>query len=905
MSVHRPQVVVALALILSATASGRAHAQSSLLDDYSAAAQLARGGQVDTACDRLAALAVEHPSSVAVHRAWGMLAVPAQRTGTVEPLLRARAERGSSDWAAQVGLAALLAARGRKAEAWRFVSGAVVAGERDPLIVPLLLDTAPGTDAALRFVDAEIAKHPRDALLAALAVRAALTAGRIVAARRTLDEALERGLEHQELSLQHAILLRAAGRERAACEEATLVGSVVGSVVGPELEVPELRVPRRVALARILIACGRTEPARRVLAALGPAVSFPGEVPLRPLARTADAEWALSREDPLGALALLDETPGLDEAPAVREYALAVRARALALLGEIPAEVREAAFEALPDGLALADRSAALAAIAGDSAPPGAALLPTLDGLAARLENEGFAERAARVRTLAAWRLADDDAPGARRELRQAQALYAGREDSAQLALAVALVEARMARRAGDPAAALRALELGRTGTAGVPGALLAAAHVEAAQAALASGDPARARGLAREGMLDVQEAARGGLQPAVEALALAGNPAERAVELAGLLFRAALALGREPREAAGTFVHNLGRAARSWSLLEAPWPDDLAKLAPSIPRGGCAVFAALGEGAPALAVGFGGEFEVSTPGAAFGAAPCAGASTIYWAGPAPAEGGLAPAPGDRRLLLRWISPVPQGEGFPASLPDDGDEPAPAVGPGPERPLRRLVERLAGASPSQDGEAAPVPGPAENGTARWPIFAGAGLAPARAPLSAGWLVPPGYLRSSGWLGPESIQTISPSRGPGLVAVGLRAMPEGRAPESGLSVLADSALVAGWRWALLARTPLAAEEVQALRARLSAWSSNPYKESRRLAGSSPATAAKLTLWTVPGRRSARDIAARTFGRTLALLGAASIVSAVLWAVALRRRRSGGRPSRRRARRDRSR
>jgi hypothetical protein len=188
---------------------------------------------------------------------------------------------------------------------------------------------------------------------------------------------------------------------------------------------------------------------------------------------------------------------------------------------------------------------------------------------------------------------------------------------------------------------------------------------------------------------------------------------------------------------------------------------------------------------------------------------------------------------------------------------------------------------------------------------RWPVFVGAGLAPAHAPLSGGWLVPPGYLRSPGWLGPESIPTISPARGPGLIALGLRATPDGDAPESGLSVLADSALQAGWRWALLARTPLAADEAEGVRARLDAWSSNPYREARRLAKSNPATATKLTLWTVPGRRSAREIAARTFGRTLALLGAASIVSALIWAVVLRRRRASERPSRYRAPRNRSR
>jgi hypothetical protein len=890
--------VFAFALLLSATVPGRALAQSSLLDDYIAAAQLARGGQIETACDRLAELAAEHPASVAVHRAWGALSVPAGKAAAVEPLLRARATRGAGDWAARVGLAALLAGQGRRAEAWRALSRTVAAGERDPLIVPLLLQTAPSADAALRFLEAETAGHPRDALLAALAVRTALAADRVRDARRLLDEALGRGLEHQELALQHAILLRAAGREQAACEEATLAGSVVG----PELEVPELRVPRRVALARILLACGRVEPARRVLAALGPIVSFPGEPPLRPLARAAEAEWALSREDPLGALALLDETPGLEETPAVREAALAVRARAFELLGTVSPGVDEAARGPLPEGLALADRSAALAALAAGAGAGDEALRPLLERLAERLEEQGFVERAVRVRTLAAWRLSGSDPPGARHELRLAQALLAGRPDPAQLALGAALVEARMARRDGDPAAALRILELSPRGVVGVPGALLAAARVEAAQAALAAGDPERARALAREGMLDVQEAARGGLRPAAEAEPVAGAPAVRAVELAGLLFRAALGLGREPAAAGGAFVHNLGRAARSWSLLEAPWPDDLARLAPWIPRDGCAVFAALGDGAPALAVAFGGAVEVTTPAAALASAPCAAARVIYWAGPAPAPGGLAPAPGDPRLLLRWISPEPQGEGFPASLPDDGDDAAPAIGPGPDRPRRQLVEALAGIAAPGPGAAAAAPGSGESAMARWPVFAGGGLAPAYAPLSGGWLVPPGFLRSTGWLGPESIQSLSPTRGPGLVALGLRALPAERVPESGLSVLADSALQAGWRWSLLARTPLDAAEVEAVRSRLAAWSANPYREARRLARDAPATATKLTLWTVPSRRSAREVAARTFGRILALLGAASILSALAWAFVLRRRRTVRGPVRGRGGRD---
>ncbi|MCU0231571.1 MAG: hypothetical protein MUC67_09380, partial [Acidobacteria bacterium] len=872
MSRRPSQFVLALALLSSATAARPVAAQSSLLDDYIAAAQLARGGQLDAACDRLAELAAEHPASVAVHRAWGAMAVATGRAAAVEPLLRSRSARDAGDWAARVGLAALLAAQGRKSEGWRAVSGAVAAGERDPLIVPLLLETGVDATGPLRFLESEMTKHPRDALLAALAVRTALAAGRVIDARRILDGALARGLEHQELALQDAILLRAAGREQAACDEATLVGSVVG----PELEVPELRVPRRVALARILLACGRTEPARRVLAALGPAVSFPGDLPLRPLARSAEAEWALAHEDPLGALALLDETPGLDETGFVREAALAVRAGALARLGVLQPGVVQGARQPLPEGLALADRAAALAALAATPGVSDDDLLPALERLASRLEEVGFLERAARVRTLAAWRLSETDPPGARRELRRALALLAGRGDAAPGELAAALLDARMARRAGDPAAALRILELSPLRAVGVPGALMAAARVEATHAALAAGDPERARALAREGMLDVQEAARGGLRPADEAQPIAGNPAERAVELAGLLFRAALGLGRSPEVAGGAFVHNLGRAARSWSLLEAPWPDDLARLGPSIPRDGCAVFAALGEQAPALAVGAGGKVEVTTPAAALSSAPCAAANVIYWAGPASAPGGLSPAPGDARLLLRWISPVSQGEGFPSALPDDADDPPPPIGPGPTRPRRRLVEELVGAAAPPDGDRLAGSDAPSGAMARWPIFVGAGLAPARAPLSGGWLVPPGYLRSPGWLGPESIQTLPPTRGPGLVALGLRALPGADAPESGLSVLADSALQAGWRWSLLAREPLAAGEVEAIRQRLSGWASNPYREARRLARNAPETAAKLTLWTVPARKSAREIAVRTFGRTLALLGAASIL-----------------------------
>lgn len=879
-----PSTACALAFV-ALLSPGVARAQSALLDEYIAAAQLARAGQAEASCARLGELALEHPTSIAVHRAWGSMAVPARRAAEVERALRERLRRSSNDWAAEVGLASLLRARGRRAEAWRLLTDAIEAGERDALLVPLLLDTAPGVEAALRFLGEEIERHPRDALLAALAIRVALATGRLPTARTTLDGALGRGLEHQELSFLDAVLSRAAGRERAACEGATLVGTIVG----PELEVPELRVPRRVALARILLSCGRVEPARRVLAALGPVVSFPGDVALLPIARSAEAEFALARDDSLAALALLDETGGLDEQEETREAALAVKSAAYAQLGAIPREVRDAVLGPLPGGLALADRSVAMAALAADPAIPPARFATALDRLALRLEALGLVERAARARILAAWQRGEGDPSGARRELRLARTLVAGGPGELPIQTAAALVDARLARRAGDPAAALLVLEGISPGLAGVSGTLLAALRVEGAHAALQAGDAERARAESREGMLDVQEATRSGVRPAPEFEPLAGSADARAVELAGLLFRAALALDRPLPDAAGGFIHNLGRAARGWSLLDIPWPKEVLLVVPQIPRNACAVFAATGEGAPALAIDGEGRLAATTLGAAASSPPCAAAVAIYWAGPAPAPGGLTPGPGDRRLLLRWVSPIapPVAPGPTEGRPT---EPPASVGPGGERPLRARVESIGGASPSAgtgDGGAA---GPGRTTLARRPVFGGAGLAPSRAPFSSGWLVPPGFLRTEGWIGPETLQGLGPPLGEGLAALGLRAVPGGGEPESGLWMLADAAMQAGWRWALLTRTPLTAEEYERLLARWPEWLENPYREVIRLAESSPATADKLTLWTAPGPGSARLRTTRSFGIALAISGAAAIAGALLWGLAASRRRA---------------
>ncbi len=880
-----PSAARALAFAAALLAPGAALAQSALLDDYIAAAQLARAGQVEASCKRLGELAARHPTSIAVHRAWGSMAVPARRAAEIERELRARLRLSRNDWAAGVGLASLLLARGRRAEAWRLLTDAVAGGERDALLVPLLLDAAPGGEVAMRFLGAEIERHPRDALLAALTVRVALAADRVAAARAALDGALGRGLEHQELSFLDAVLQRAAGRERAACEGAALVGTIVG----PELEVPELRVPRRVALARILLSCGRIEPARRVLAALGPVVSFPDDLPLQPIARSAEAELALARDDSLAALALLDETPGLADDEEPREVALAVRCEAHAQLGEIPASVSDAALGPPPAGLALADRSAALAALAVASPIAPAHLASALDRLALGLEEVGFVERAARMRVLAAWQRSESDPAGARRELRLARALVEGGAGELPIQTAAALVEARLARRAGDPAAALQALEGISPGLAGVSGILLASLRAEAAHAALQAGDAERARVAAREGLLDVQEAARSGVRPAPEFAPLAGDPATRAVELAGLLFRAAIALERPLADAGGAFIYNLGRAARGWSLLEVPWPKEISLVLPYIPRNTCVIFAATGEGAPALAVDAEGHLAATTLGAATVADPCASAVAVYWAGPAPAPGGLTPAPGDRRLVLRWVSPLPLPvTGGPPNA-DSGGPPA-AVGAGEMRPLRQRVEGIAGASPAREPGDGGAAAPGRTALARWPVFGGAGLAPSPAPFSAGWLVPPGFLRTDGWIGPETLQGLEPPLGEGLGIVGLRAVPGSGEPESGLWVLADAAMQAGWRWVLLSRSPLAAEEYDALVLRWDDWMENPYREALRLAQTSPATADKLTLWTAPGRRGERLRTTRSFGVALAVVGGVAILATLVAGVAAKRRRA---------------
>jgi len=90
--------------------------------------------------------------------------------------------------------------------------------------------------------------------------------------------------------------------------------------------------------------------------------------------------------------------------------------------------------------------------------------------------------------------------------------------------------------------------------------------------------------------------------------------------------------------------------------------------------------------------------------------------------------------------------------------------------------------------------------------------------------------------------------------------------------------------------LLSRSPLAAEEYDALVLRWDDWMENPYREALRLAQTSPATADKLTLWTAPGRRGERLRTTRSFGVALAVVGGVAILATLVAGVAAKRRRA---------------
>lgn len=840
------------------------------LERYVAAVRLARVGRAADASALFAELARNDPSSVPVHRALARLAAATGQNSLWTERFRSRLRRSSRDIGAAVGLAVLESARGRRDEAERLLLDAVTAGARDPLLVPLLIDNMARPDDLAGWLSARSSVIPGDGRLVALRSRVLLALNRIVEARDVVERGLARNPGHPDLLAVHADLLRAAGDVEGACAEAAdLVRQWTG-----DARVPELRAPAHLQLARVWTACGRADDARRTIRTAGPLVFLPDDPSLVAMASVVEAELDLTEHEPLVALSRLDEVgplPPPDAALAEAESAVALRAQVL--LGVAPEGARELLTRPLPAGLALADRSTALAALALLREQRGPELSRAIDRVADALAAQGLEPRATRARILARFVVGEP------------VALSGPNSGAAEAIAAAGLVNSSLNLAAGDAKAALAATNPEALRAEGAPGMVLAALEVVAARSALVVGEPQRAAAAARSALLDIEAANEAGVPPAPESAPFVGRPGETAAELAGLAFRAAIAAGRTPAQAAQELLRNLGRAARNWSVVEAPWPSDLAELAPWIPADACLVIAMPGPGAPALAADRRLALAVAGPAEAPNTPPCAG-RRIYWAGPAAGPGGLSPAPDDSRVLVRLIVPAPVHGGGPAK--PDPHVPIVNVGPGPERPLRTLVERLARAP--EDLTTTFVS--RFDAAQQWPVFHGAGLSPGAAPFASGWLAPPGRASPSGWISPETIQTGAATPGAGLVALGLATTPGQGALEQGPRIIAEASLSAGWRWALLSRRPLTQEERGRVESRLASWGADPVKEAQRLVRRDPAVAQALTLWTAPATPSPPTAGSAS---ALALGCAAFLGLAVAVHFALRTRRRGPAPT----------
>lgn len=849
------------ALLAPALVASAALADGSFVERYVTAVRLARAGRPDAALAQLEELAKGNPSSVPLHRAIARLALQLRVDGNWEDRFRDRLRRSSRDVGAAVGLALIEQARGRTGDARQLLLDSVTGGGRDPELVPLLLAVHPRSDELVGWLAARATVLPGDGRFGALRGRVLLALGRVAAAREVLERGLARDPDHPDLLALHADLLRAAGDSARACTEAAIVSSHLAG----EQRVPEARVPTRVALARIHLACGQVDEARRLLRTAGPAMNFPEDPPLAPLVAVVEAEVALAREDPLGALAVLDEKGAPpEEDPVWGELTLAVRCRALAALAVPVPDARDVLRRAAPVGLALADRSAALAALAASPLLGDPELARALAESAERLAQNGLEPRASRARLLARWAGGASVEPEA---------------DAADVTGARALLDARDAARKKNPRGALDRASVERADVGSAPGALLAALDAVAARAALDVGEIERAAASVREGLLDVEAGNQGREPVPPEIEPIAGSGSDTALELAGLGFRAAIASRRPPGQAAEELLRNLGRVVRGWSSVEVPWPTTLADVARIVPADACLVVTTAGPEAPALAFDPRGAFAVAEPGDVLRSPPCTDRRQVLWAGPGPPPGGLLVAEGDPRVVVRLVVPAP--------LPRTGSKakppPALGIGPGTARPLRDLVEALNGTG--EDPGARRVARFDE--TLNWPVFRGAGLAPSTSPLSSGWLAPLSGHTPAGWIAPETLLTMPVTPGAGLVAVGLKVLPNRGEPERGMWLLAESALGGGWQWALLSRRPLEREEYGRIEQRLRYWSRDPVREARRLVEDDPGLANALALWTAPVATEVSDRSAWLAAAGVGLIAVVAAVAVVRRAIVNRR------------------
>ena len=921
---------ILFALFLAAALSGAAlpaAAEDAVWAKAREAALAARAGRMDEALEAYAAICRERPTSIAAHGALARLAVASGRAETWRARVLARLASHPRDVGALAAAAEFDLARGRRDDARAKLLAAVAAGARDPELVPALVAASPRPAETIAWFAARAATPRADAQFAALRARLLLAFGEVRAARADAAAALARAPEAVEAVVLRLEFARADGEVEEACPLAAAAAGSLRALPGG----PEARFRSTMAVVRALADCGRADDARRLLRAVRPPPLLPGVPPPSRALAVAEADAAIAEGDPLRALAVLAERGPLSEGdPEWGEPALSARVRALTALGlEVP-DAPAIAGRPLPAGLLLAERSRTLAALAG-SADPAArrAVAAALRACADRLAADGVEPRAGRAALLAGALAAAPEggpAPAETAATPRPGAVQARRR-ATDLRAAQALLSARRLVAAGSILAAEDTASRGRVADPNVAPELLMALALEEAQAALAAKNPSAASAAARDGLAEHDRLLRGEEPPLAEEFRpLAGRPPVVAARLLGIGFRATLAAGRTPREAAEQFLFDAARIARGWTIVEAPWPATLAEVAEAVPADACLVFAAAGPDAPEIALDRAGGLSVAGPGGAAGAPECAGKRAVLWAGPASPPHGLALGPRDERALVRVVRPGPLAGAAAAKAAG-----APAVvGAGPARARLELLEALladddakGSAAPAsaaeaegrsgadlrtrRPGSAAPASaaeadgrrtaGPPDGGDRRddqaaaggWPVYVGLGIASAESPLASGWLVPPTEAAPDGWMPPQNIPQAAPAQG-ALWALGLAETGEAQAPERGAWLLAESALLSGRSWALFSRRPLRAAERAALLRRGAAWAENPLREARRLAKRDPALAEALALWTAPAPPPAPS--GRGYyglAAAMAVLGALATVFAVRAAARRVRRR----------------
>ncbi len=834
---YRAQPLLVLAVLLSVVAAP-AFADDSTAR-YVEAIHLHNAGKPDAALEALEQLASEVPASIPVHRALALVALERgkEQTAAVKTKLWRRLRRTRRDVGASVGRAIILNAEGRKREAHTLLISALTCGARHPLLVALLAETSYDPAGFTKWLDARARALGRDSAFAALRVRYLLSQDQTQKAQALLKTSIARYPQDPDLLALHAEWLRADGRANLAARQAALA---VGLLAGRHT-VPELRVPRRLKLARALIAGGELGEARALLGALGPLASLEGDRAFEPVRHVVEAELALALHEPLRAIALLENAHALP--PDWQEAARSIRARARVSTGLGPAE-DTASETTLPRGMALADRSITLASRVRDQ--PGPEQREKVERLSDALFQAGLTHRAAHLSVLAVFLRGDSDP--ARQQLRAILAHPVGEDPeqpSAVMVTAASLIKAGWAARRGDHESVLEAARLSTSTRSASPGRLLATLRLLASRAAFYAGDFEETMDFVREGLLDLQEADMSPLATPVELIPVEEAFGDASTELPGIAFAAELAHGVSPARAGSNLLRNLSRATRSWSTLGTSWSGRLDEVLSLIGAKACLVLATPEALAPALAVRPGMDPATAPRAEILESEPCGNARTIYWLGPAAPPGGLSPAPGDERILLRLVAPTPISR---RGIPYDGELSIREVGPGLDGPLRRSVESaLERVESSPQGISRAVARLDET----WPVFHGTGIASSRSPLSSGWLVPES-MNSRGWLGPEDLSACTPTNGSGLVAVGLTTLPApATRAEKGAWLLAEEALASGHPWALLSRHPLS----EALRLRLidslPDWREAPLEEVLRTIREDPELAEALTLWTTPG------------------------------------------------------